>query len=164
MSPTSNPDVSAGVSGSIADTTTGLLPWIRKPNSSLPRLTTTVLSLSASIISMMTKMKEKKTLIKIQKMFEDCFPFTIESIRSCVKKCGLWLIVNLERISNKVSHQVLKTFLGTRTNTVRKYHDYLQTCLTRKYSNHFFRNRLSFSDTPYFLCVIPGLIFIFLSK
>lgn len=33
ISPTSNPDVSAGVSGSIAETTTGFDPCIRKPNS-----------------------------------------------------------------------------------------------------------------------------------
>ena len=44
MSPTSSPDVSAGVSGSIADTTTGREPCIRNPNSPDCRLTTTVLS------------------------------------------------------------------------------------------------------------------------
>jgi len=48
MSPTSSPDVSAGVSGSIADTTTGLEPCIRNPNSPDWRLTTTVLSHSAT--------------------------------------------------------------------------------------------------------------------
>lgn len=52
ISPTSNPEVSAGVSGSIADTTTGLLPWILKPNSSFPRRTTTVLSLSVNKIEL----------------------------------------------------------------------------------------------------------------
>lgn len=44
MSPTSSPDVSAGVSGSMADTTTGRDPWIRNPNSPDSRLTVTVLS------------------------------------------------------------------------------------------------------------------------
>lgn len=46
MSPISNPELSAGVSGSIADTTTGLDPWIRKPNSPDSRWTTMVLSVS----------------------------------------------------------------------------------------------------------------------
>jgi len=48
MSPTSSPDVSAGVSGSIADTTTGREPCIRNPNSPDWRLTTTVLSHSVT--------------------------------------------------------------------------------------------------------------------
>lgn len=47
MSPTSSPDDSAGVADSIADTTTGLEPWIRNPNSPEPRITYTVLSASA---------------------------------------------------------------------------------------------------------------------
>lgn len=49
MSPTSRPELSAGVSGSIAETTTGFEPWIRKPNSPpASRLTTTLLSLSVN--------------------------------------------------------------------------------------------------------------------
>jgi hypothetical protein len=48
MSPTSSPDVSAGVSGSMADTTTGREPCIRNPNSPDCRLTTTVLSHSVT--------------------------------------------------------------------------------------------------------------------
>lgn len=44
MSPTSRPEVSAGVSGSMADTTTGRDPWILNPNSPESRLTVTVLS------------------------------------------------------------------------------------------------------------------------
>lgn len=50
MSPTSKPELSAGVSGSIADTTTGFEPWILKPNSPDSRRTTTVLSLSATVL------------------------------------------------------------------------------------------------------------------
>lgn len=46
MSPTSRPDVSAGVSGSMADTTTGFEPCMRKPNSPDSRRTTIVLSVS----------------------------------------------------------------------------------------------------------------------
>ena len=41
MSPTSRPLDSAGVLGSMADTTTGLEPWMRKPNSPLTRSTLT---------------------------------------------------------------------------------------------------------------------------
>ena len=41
MSPTSRPDDSAGVLGSMADTTTGREPWIRNPNSPRTRSTRT---------------------------------------------------------------------------------------------------------------------------
>jgi hypothetical protein len=44
MSPTSSPEVSAGVPCSIAETTTGFEPWMRNPNSPDSRWTTTVLS------------------------------------------------------------------------------------------------------------------------
>lgn len=47
MSPISNPQVSAGVPCSIADTTTGLEPCIRNPNSPETLLTRTLLSASA---------------------------------------------------------------------------------------------------------------------
>lgn len=47
MSPISKPDDSAGVSGSMADTTTGFDPCIRKPNSPDSRRTMIVLSVSA---------------------------------------------------------------------------------------------------------------------
>lgn len=50
MSPTSSPDSSAGVWVSMADTTTGLEPWIRNPNSPESRLTVTVLSDSVVIV------------------------------------------------------------------------------------------------------------------
>lgn len=46
ISPISSPDVSAGVPGSIADTTTGFEPWIRNPNSPDSRRTIIVLSVS----------------------------------------------------------------------------------------------------------------------
>lgn len=46
ISPTSRPDVSAGVSGSMADTTTGFEPCIRNPNSPDSRRTIIVLSVS----------------------------------------------------------------------------------------------------------------------
>ena len=42
MSPTLRPLDSAGVLGSMAETTTGLDPWMRKPNSPLTRWTQTV--------------------------------------------------------------------------------------------------------------------------
>ncbi|MPC65440.1 hypothetical protein E2C01_059573 [Portunus trituberculatus] len=44
MLPTSRPDISAGVLGSTADTTTCQDPWMRNPNSPDSRLTVTVLS------------------------------------------------------------------------------------------------------------------------
>lgn len=47
ISPTWSPDSSAGVPGSIADTTTGLEPWIRKPNSPEDLVTITTSSHSA---------------------------------------------------------------------------------------------------------------------
>lgn len=49
ISPTSSPDVSAGVSGSMADTTTGFEPWILKPNSPDSRRTIIVLSVPVQI-------------------------------------------------------------------------------------------------------------------
>lgn len=51
MSPISKPDDSAGVSGSIADTTTGFDPCIRKPNSPDSRRTTMVLSVPVKILN-----------------------------------------------------------------------------------------------------------------
>ena len=51
MSPTWRPEISAGVAGSMADTTTGRDPWMRNPNSPDSLRTRTISSHSSVIIT-----------------------------------------------------------------------------------------------------------------